>query len=223
MEKKITKGKRISKKEIAYQYIRENILNGNFSPGYRVVIDQIKRTLNLSSIPVREAIQQLEAEGLVQVIPYSGAVVRLVQEKDYVETQFLIAVLDGVATSLAMQYLSSQDLKNLEMLNEEMKISIQDLDLERFGKLNAEFHQYIYSKCGNQYLVDTLKDVWQRMIHIRQSIYTFVPSRARESITEHAILIDMIKHRDSAQDIEKFARNHKLEMLEAVKNALKNR
>ena len=188
-----------------------------------LIIDQIKRTLNLSSIPVREAIQQLEAEGLVQVIPYSGAVVRLVQEKDYVETQFLIAVLDGVATSLAMQYLSSQDLKHLEMLNEEMKISIQDLDLERFGKLNAEFHQYIYSKCGNQYLVDTLKDVWQRMIHIRQSIYTFVPSRARESITEHAILIDMIKHHDSAQDIEKFARNHKLEMLEAVKNALKNR
>ena len=133
MESKVkgTKSKRISKKEIAYQYIRGNILNGNFSPGYRVVIDQIKRTLNLSSIPVREAIQQLEAEGLVQIIPYSGAVVRLVQEKDYIETQFLIAVLDGVATSLAVDYLSLEDLKRLEMLNEEMQVSIHDLDLER--------------------------------------------------------------------------------------------
>lgn len=225
MESKVkgTKSKRISKKEIAYQYIRGNILNGNFSPGYRVVIDQIKRTLNLSSIPVREAIQQLEAEGLVQIIPYSGAVVRLVQEKDYIETQFLIAVLDGVATSLAVDYLSLEDLKRLEMLNEEMQVSIHDLDLERFGKLNAEFHQYIYSKCRNQYLIDILSDVWQRMIHIRQSIYTFVPSRARESITEHATLIDMLRHHDSTQAIEKFARQHKLEMLEAVKEALKNR
>lgn len=215
--------KRISKKEIAYRYIRENILNGNFSPGYRVVIDQVKRTLNLSSIPVREAIQQLEAEGLVQIIPYSGAVVHLVQEKDYTETQFLIAILDGVATSLAAKYLTSQDLEQLEKLNNEMEIAIQNLDLEQFGQLNANFHKFIYSKCGNQYLIDMLSDVWQRMVHIRKSIYTFVPYRAKESIKEHSDLINMLKNHAPAQEIELFARRHKLEMLTAIKNVLKNK
>ncbi|GAB6891676.1 hypothetical protein JCM14450A_26820 [Geobacillus stearothermophilus] len=64
-----------NKTQLAYEYILSRIENGVYGPGYRVVIGQIARELGLSSIPVREAIRQLEAEGLVEFKPYTGAVV----------------------------------------------------------------------------------------------------------------------------------------------------
>ncbi|MEN6411847.1 MAG: GntR family transcriptional regulator [Veillonellales bacterium] len=225
MDKNInnTTKKRISKKEQAYGYIRTNILNGTFGPGYRIVIDNIKKELDLSSIPVREAIQQLEAENLIQVIPYSGAVVKMIEEKDYEENQTVLAILDGAATSMASDHLNQEDLQRLEQLNADMRVAIEELRLEEFGELNAEFHKMIYHRCGNTLLIDALANVWQRMVQIRKSIYTFVPYRGKESIEEHATLIAMIKAHESSEKIEAFSRKHKMEMLEAVKKAMQNK
>ena len=86
--------KQISKKTIAYDYIRKNILDGTFTPGYRLVIDKIKKELKISSIPVREAIQQLQAENLIDIVPYSGAVVKMIDEKGYEELQAISALLE---------------------------------------------------------------------------------------------------------------------------------
>ena len=218
-----TEKKRISKKGQAYEYIRTNILNGTFGPGYRIVIDNIKKELDLSSIPVREAIRQLEAENLIQVIPYSGAVVKMVNEKDYVETQTLLAVLDGAATSMASKHLTQEDFQKLEQLNSDMCVAIDELRLEEFGELNAEFHKTIYRRCDNTYLMDTLTNVWQRMVQIRKSIYTFVPYRGKESIHEHATLVEMLKAHESSEKIEKFSREHKMKMLEEVKKVIQNK
>ncbi|SDF29872.1 GntR family transcriptional regulator [Sporomusa acidovorans] len=225
MEKNInnTKNKRISKKEQAYEYIRTNILNGTFGPGYRIVIDNIKKELALSSIPVREAIQQLEAENLIQVIPYSGAVVKMVDEKDYEENQTLLAILDGAATAMASEHLTQADFQRLEQLNSDMAVALDELQLEEFGELNAEFHKMIYHRCGNSYLINTLANVWQRMMQIRKSIYTLVPYRGKESIHEHAALIEMFKAHEPLEKIEKFSRKHKMEMLEAVKKVIQNK
>lgn len=225
MEKNInsTKNKRISKKEQAYEYLHANILNGTFGPGYRLVIDNIKKTLDLSSIPVREAIQQLEAENLIQVIPYSGAVVKMVDQKDYIEVQGMLAILDGAAAAMAVGHLTPEDFQKLEQLQKAMAAALDELQLEEFGELNAKFHKTIYNRCGNGYLIDTLSSVWQRMVQIRKSIYTFVPCRGKESIDEHAALIKMLKDCESAEKIEAFCRQHKLEMLDAVKKAIQNK
>ena len=218
-----TKNKRISKKEQAYEYIRTNILNGTFGSGYRIVIDNVTKELNLSSISVREAIQQLEAENLIEVVPYSGAVVKMVDAKDYEETQILLAILDGAATAMASEHLTQEDFQRLEQLNSAMVLALDELQLEEFGELNTEFHKMIYHRCGNGYLIDTLANVWQRMVQIRKSIYTLVPYRGKESIDEHATLIEMFKAHEPAEKIEKFSRKHKMEMLEAVRKVMQNK
>ncbi len=105
----------------AYEFIRAKILDGTFGPGHRIVIDALAQELHISSIPVREAIRQLEADGLVQVIPYSGAVVQLVNEGDFEETLIVLGILAGAATALASKFITPQDIKTLENMNEAMK------------------------------------------------------------------------------------------------------
>lgn len=214
MTNKLTK---INKKQEAYEFIRSQILTGAYGPGYRIVIDRVAKELNLSSIPVREALQQLEADGLIQVIPYSGAVVQQMNETDYCEAVFVMMVLEGAATALAAKVLTTQDIHALEAINGAMKEALVNLDFEQLGELNVRFHATIHEKCGNSYLIDRLKQVWQRISQVRQASFSFAPGRARESIDEHDRLIELLKEDVPEAEIESFVRLHKLNMLEAVR------
>ncbi|EAW1321483.1 GntR family transcriptional regulator, partial [Salmonella enterica subsp. diarizonae] len=145
--------KPVSKKEIVYNLLRSRILNGVYHPGHRVTIDDISRELSFSNSPIREAINQLVAEGLLRIIPYSGAVVQLVNEEEYIEIMYVLGVLDGAATSLTSNFITEKEIEQLEAINEDMKTSLDNFNLVKFSELNRQFHTFIYSKCGNQFLI----------------------------------------------------------------------
>lgn len=207
-----------NKTQIAYEYILSRIENGVYGPGYRIVIDQIARELSLSSIPVREAIRQLEAEGWIQYKPYTGAVVSNINEKEYLETLSVLAVLEGYATALSSSNMKEGMIEQLAELNKKMEQSLQEFDFEQFSELNYEFHALIYEHCGNTYLEEQIKQIWQRMKRIRAYGFTFVPQRAKESIKEHEEIIRLLKEQAPRNEIEDFVRQHKLNTAEAFKN-----
>ncbi len=208
----------MSKKQLAYEYIRSKIQDETYVPGSRIVIDRIARELKLSIIPVREAIQQLEADGYIQVIPYSGAVVQLMNEYDFQETIGVLAVLDGAATAFAAGKMTQQDIARLESINEAMREALYNFKFEQVGELNRKFHEVIYKKCGNSYLHDRLKLTWQRLSQIRKSVFSLVPQRAKDAIREHEELIKLLKESASPAKLEKFIRQHKMNMLTAFLN-----
>jgi DNA-binding GntR family transcriptional regulator len=207
-----------NKTQIAYEYILSRIENGLYGPGYRIVIDQIARELSLSSIPVREAIRQLEAEGWIQYKPYTGAIVSNINEKEYLETLSVLAVLEGYATALSSSNMKEGMIQQLTELNKKMEQALQEFDFERFSELNYEFHALIYKHCGNAYLEEQIKQIWQRMRRIRAYGFTFVPQRAKESIKEHEEIIRLLKEQAPRNEIEGFVRQHKLNTVEAFKN-----
>ncbi|HFW3114302.1 TPA: GntR family transcriptional regulator, partial [Salmonella enterica subsp. diarizonae serovar 61:r:-] len=84
--------KSVSKKDIVYNLLLSRILNGVYPPGHRVTIDDISRELSFSNSPIREAINQLVAEGLLRIKPYSGAVVQLVNEEEYIEIMYVLGI-----------------------------------------------------------------------------------------------------------------------------------
>jgi DNA-binding GntR family transcriptional regulator len=211
----------MSKKQLAYEYIRSQILDETYAPGSRIIIDRIARELNLSSIPVREAIQQLEADGYIQVIPYSGAVVQLLNETDFEEALGVLAILDGAATAAAARKLTKRDVNKLESINESMREALYKFEFEQIGELNRQFHAVIYEKCGNSYLIDRLKLTWQRLSQIRKAVFSFVPQRAKAAIREHEALIKLIKDSASPEKLEKFIRQHKMNMLIAFQQRKK--
>lgn len=208
----------ISKTQHAYNFIRSGILNGTYGPGHRVIIDQIAKELGLSIIPVREAIRQLESDGLIQYKPYSGAIVSTINETEYADTLSVLAVLEGYATALAAKHLTPADFAELEGLNNRMKEALTAFEFEQFGQFNRQFHHIISEKCGNEYLQEEIKKVMSKIDTLRRSAFTFVPQRARKSVEEHAQIIQLLQEQASFNKIECITRQHKLNTVNALRN-----
>jgi DNA-binding GntR family transcriptional regulator len=200
----------VSKQERVYREVRERILSGAYGPGYRVVIDALAGEFGVSALPVREAIRRLEAEGLVIFRPNAGAHVAPADPSLFVEEMTVLAVLEGYATALAAPSLGKVQIKHLSGLTDAMVQSIERLDPLNFGKLNQEFHAYIYDRCPNTALVDLLRDVARRLDAIRRTVFVQIPYRGSESVAEHRRMIELIAEGAPASKIEAVAREHKL-------------
>lgn len=207
--------KRTSKKQKAYNYMKEKIVKGFYAPGQRIVINQLAKELSTSAIPIREAVRQLEAEGLVEYRQNIGPVVKQINENEYVEALTVLAVMEGFATALAHDTFSKESIAKLYELNTEMKEALLEFNFGIFGKLNREFHFLIYSHCPNQYLVDAIKRTWDKLDAIRVTGSTINPKRAKESIAEHEEIIQLLKSDADFHVIEQVARTHKLNMVQA--------
>ena len=208
----------MSKKEFVYNHLRTSILDGTFGSGQRIVIDQVAKEMGMSIIPVREAIRQLESDGLITYKPYSGAVVTSIDEKEYIDTLTVLSVLEGYATALSSEHLTSTDIGRLIQLNREMEKAIEEFEFELFGELNRAFHASIIQKCGNPVLIEKIEETQDRMDRVRKSIFSMVPKRARQSIQEHAELIQCLKEKAPSEQIEVIIRNHRKNTVEAFLN-----
>ena len=101
---------RQSKSQQAYQWIKERIARQEFTPGYRLVLGAIAKELDMSVVPVREAIRQLEAEGLVTFERNVGAQVSMVDDSQYRYSMQALSILEGAATALAARRLTADDI-----------------------------------------------------------------------------------------------------------------
>ena len=205
-----------SKSQLAYRFIRERIDDGRYVPGYRLVLGQIAGELDVSVVPVREAIRRLEAEGLVTFQRNVGAQVALIKETEYLHTMQTLSVVEGAATSLSAPYLTPAHLRRAREVNERMRRSLDDFDPHRFTELNLEFHSVLFEECPNPHILDLVHRGWNRMKVLRDSSFSFVPGRARESVEEHERLIELIEDGADPLDIELAARRHRTTTLDAV-------
>jgi len=199
-----------SKQHKAYDFIRQGIMEGTLFPGQRLVIDQLAKELSTSPIPVREAIHRLEAEGLVKIKPYSGAIVNSMNENEYVDILSVLAVLDGYAASLSWPRFPIDQVPKLRELNDQMKQKLAIFDFYSFINLNREFHIFYNHSCGNKYLIDQLELLWEKLDVIRRMNMKYFSTRAHEVITEHENMISFLQGDHTAEEIEWFVRDHHL-------------
>lgn len=200
--------KKDSKQEIAYQVIRSRITEGIYVQGQRLVIDTLGKELNLSAIPIREAIRRLEAEGLVTIKAYSGAVVSFIDENEYFEVLSTLAVLEGYAVTLSKSTINDEQIKKLQEINLQIKEALQRFDFNGYIKLNKEFHLYTIKNCPNKSLFHLIEQMWEKLDTIRRLKPMYFPSRAIEAISEHETIISLLVRTDSAHEIEQFIRQH---------------
>jgi DNA-binding GntR family transcriptional regulator len=199
-----------TKQERVYEAIRERILSGAYGPGYRVVIDTIAEEFKVSGLPVREAIRRLEAEGLVLYRRNAGAHVATADPRVFDEEMTLLAVLEGYATALAAPSLDDVAISRLKQINAEMEHAISGVDSLRFGALNQSFHAVIYDHCPSTALASMLPDVARRLDAIRRTVFVQIPYRGFTSVAEHAQLLDLIERKAPFDEVERAAREHKL-------------
>jgi DNA-binding GntR family transcriptional regulator len=202
--------------DVCYTLLKGRILEGAYGPGHRLVIDQLGRETNISTIPWREALRRLEAEGWVEILPNVGARVATFDAGEWARTMRLLARLEGLATALASEEMTADDLAEARRVNREMSGALADFDPMRFSQLNRQFHTMIFHRAPDKHLIALLDTEWARLDFIRRSAFTHAPGRAVESVAEHEALLDLIEARSGADAIETAARRHKLNTLEAV-------
>ena len=205
----------LSKSQQAYLWVKERIASQDFTPGYRLVLGTIAAELDMSVVPVREAIRQLEAEGLVTFERNVGARVSMVDDSQYRHSMQALSILEGAATALAARRLSADDLRAARGINELMVEVLDHFDPRAFTRLNQEFHSTLFGPCPNPRLLELVEAEWARLGHLRDSTFSFVPGRAQESVHEHETIVQLIERGAPLGEIEKAARRHRSATLDA--------
>ncbi len=137
------------------QQILENILVAN----QPIRQDKIAAQFDVSKIPVREALKQLESEGLVEFKPRRGAFVTELNEADIIETLEIRLALECHALKLAIPNMTSADFDQAETILENYK---QANDMEIWSELNRQFHHCLYAPCGLTKLISMIETIKQR-------------------------------------------------------------
>lgn len=205
-----------SKSERAYNLIRSRIDSGQYVPGYRLVLAPIAAELDMSVVPVREAIRRLEAEQFVTFERNVGAQVSLVKETEYLHTMQTLALVEGSATGLAAPHITPDQIRRARAINQTMRESLTAFDPQSFTALNLDFHSVLFEACPNPHILDLVHRGWNRMKVLRNSSFSFVPGRASESVNEHDRLLDLIEQGADPLEIELTARSHRTATLDAV-------
>lgn len=202
-----------SKSQQAYNWISEKIRTREYEPGYRLVLATIAEELGISVVPVREAIRQLEAEGMVTYERNVGASVTTYNREAYYESMDIVATLEANATAQSAPYLDAEDIARAREINQRMRELDIHHDPEEFTQLNKEFHSVLFSKCPNERLKNLVVDQWKQLEYHRVSTFRYVPERAQESTREHEQLLSLIEAGAEPAYIEKVARQHRLTTL----------
>src|SRR5690348_14551082 len=189
-----------NKHEVAYRLIRERIEAAVYQPGQRLVIDALARDLNMSQVPIREAIRRLQAEGWVTYRHNSGAEVANIGLEQWQATMEALAVLEGYATALAAPHIRQKDLTQLRRHVESMRRALRQFDLLHFSDANRAFHAAIYQRCPNPVLVERISETQAQLDAMRGVLFPSVPQRGEASVSEHVKLIKLLEQRASFQD-----------------------
>jgi len=183
-----------TKKDFVVEIIREAILSGDLKPGERLTQEELANRLEVSSTPVREALRQLEAEGLIVHVPYKGVRVAELSAGDVREVYMIRGVLEGLATKLAIPNLSQNELRELEELHQQMADALRKNTLEQLGDVNRQFHMTLYKASKSQVLCDLITNLWSRIPW--RDVWTAIPGRAQEVWREHDKIMAAVRKRD---------------------------
>lgn len=210
-----------TKKDLAYDHIRRQILEKRLLPGQRITASHIAAEIGTSVLPVREALLSLEADRLVTITPYVGAVVAWVHTDAIFDVIRILAVLEGYATAEAFQR-TPPDLDALAQVNDDLRQAARDEAWERFIELNRTFHFRIFEACGNAQLIDSLRIYWSQLdAMLVATSFHALPHRTSDDIDEHDHLIRMLSDRGTSRlEVELAARRHRMRTAQLYEDRL---
>ncbi|TAK02577.1 MAG: GntR family transcriptional regulator [Chloroflexota bacterium] len=193
----MTRSSAISRSVLSAQVkerLLEAILDGRYPPGARIVETRVARELGTSQAPVREALRDLEALGVVETTAFRGARVRRPSAAELLEAFEIRAELESLGARLAVTRLSDADLDELARYVDEMQQAAQAGDTRAEATADAAFHGRIVELAGNA----TLERVWRTLEPFSRTYITIVaPGADRRRIAdEHLPVLEALRERD---------------------------
>lgn len=196
-----------SKVDIAYDFLIESIVNGKHPPGDKIVISHVAQQIEMSEIPIREALRRLESEGYLELNANQSAIVSEINAEKIEQIFQTNGVLEGFASRLSIDYIKPSGIEALRKQNLKMKDAYVKGNLKEYSNLNDEFHLMIYENIPQKELINFIKDLWRKWTIIK-TIFNISPARTQSSYEEHDKIIDMLENKQY-DDIEFYVREHK--------------
>jgi DNA-binding GntR family transcriptional regulator len=188
----------------AYCHIRRQILTGAIGPGERINVAEVADALLVSRMPVREALRQLDAEGLVVMRPNRGASVIDLTPAEVEEYFQIRAALEGLAVGLAVPRLTNDDIEQLVLAKEQMDRAGEEPAL--WLDLHRRFHVGLYRKCDRPRLIREVSRVTELLTPVAAKL--FIANGIDLCRThDHGDILQVMQARDAA-GTEEEVRNH---------------
>ena len=181
-------------------HLLQAILDGRYPPGARIVETRVARELGTSQAPVREALRDLEALGVVETLAFRGARVRRPSAAELLEAFVVRSALESLGARLAIPRLTDDDLVRLRLLVDEMQRHADEGDAHAEAQADAAFHKGIIELSGN----GTLMRVWRTLEPFSRTYITLgVPGADRRRIAdEHVPVLEALRARDPDLAVE---------------------
>jgi len=187
--------KRSPRREHVVDHLREAITVGRLADGDRLIEERIARELNTSRGPVREALRQLEHEGLVVSYPYRGAVVLGVSEEEIQEVLIPIRLtLERFSFTKALEQMDEADYAELAKEVWTMAESARELELLRLVEADIRFHEYVLSRSGQPHTTQVWRSIAPR---IRAYFFRYgLTADLNQIAVEHGELLQAVQTHD---------------------------
>jgi DNA-binding GntR family transcriptional regulator len=187
-----------SRRERVASALREAIASGQFPAGHRLVENDLARQLGTSRGPVREALRQLEHEGLVASHPYRKTEVVGVSQDEIEQVLVPIRlIIERFAFEQALPVLDESDFSHLQDLVEEMNAAADDQDYDRQADADIRFHEHVISRSGQPHCLQIWRAIQTKVrAYFRRDAPAY--TAYHEVATQHQQLLDVLRSADPA-------------------------
>ena len=198
-----------------FQKLREDILSGVYQDGDELREAAIGEEMGVSRTPVREALRQLELEGLVTIVPNKGAYVTGITPQDVHDIYKIRSLLEGLCARWATEHITGRQIEELEeiILLSEFHLRKKSAEqAEQVSELDGKFHKVLYEASNSRILEHVLSD-FHKYVQMARMMSVGAKDRAERSIEEHRDILKAIKDKDPDK-AEWLANQHIMKVME---------
>ncbi|HNT43994.1 MAG TPA: GntR family transcriptional regulator [Syntrophorhabdaceae bacterium] len=209
-------GKPRSMGDVAYDYLKQAIVKGDIPPGQRLIENQLSAQMEVSRVPVREAVKKLEQEGLVERSGVRGFVVKGLNREEIEETLGIRALLESYAAYLATEHITEAILKKLEDSIRAYRKAFEKKgnNTDKLMRLNTQFHEIIYEAAGSGKLYSLINS-FRDAIHRYRRPLLACEDYARVSLRDHEEMVKAMRKKDKKR-VEALVRKHILRGMDII-------
>ena len=203
-------------KEIAYENIKTQIIQGNLKPGIWLREKDLADAMEISRAPIREAFNQLESEGFIEILPRKGAKVISLSEKEVEDIFEIRETLESLAIQKSLKNISLDKLSQIATKFEHFKLESAEKRIRlEYLSLDKEFHDLLIQHCNNQMLIRLLATIQEKVHWLRG--FSLDNHSFAQSIEEHLAIIHSIQRKN-----EKLVLSNLVRHLERAKESTIN-
>jgi len=205
-QRRLKKLQRPSLSEVAYIEVKNVLTSARYSPGTRIRVEELRRELGVSRTPVWDALNRLEAEGMVEIVPRRGVFLLTFSAEKARELYAVRESLEGMAARLATEHLTPRREELLRRSLETQAACLEQGDVSGYAEATIKFHNHIVEAAENRTLERMLRAVYAQIEALRlRTLY--LPMRLRASFDEHQRIMNALSKRDASLS-ENEARAH---------------